>query len=315
MTAIPPTDTFSAADGRQRYSSAGPSQHNILTHRLHIHRSSQPSCNARNEAHPPVNTNEKQRDAGSILTEVDETFSEHVLAAIYRPPAIPDWGQLFQKWLQARRWWARDRGFNDPVLPELRLANVFDAWLQPRWPLLYNQGLSGPTEDPSRWIRLFDFWLLMPDTQELLSVQQPLSPTVQAPTNPTMIPAPIPIPIPSPPRPSTIRAIRRNTRNATSARTVVAIQQECEKRGGENEAIQRLEIVFPANTVVSRDALKVTRRSTRRSRSSTRNHQGYLEFAGRREGQHYCRLCGPVSKLWKNEKDLLNHVWNVHCDY
>lgn len=319
MTAIPPTDSFF----NSRRCSTRPTQvkqmtHNILTHRPQFHHQpSQPSCNAHNAAHSPVNTNTKKRHADSIVDGIDESLNEHALADICPPPAIPDWGPLFREWLQARRRWARDRGFSDPVLLGLLLSGAFNTWLQPQWPLLYNQDLRGPTEGASRWIRLFDFWLLMPCTQELLVIQQPLYPTVQAPTNPTnttMVPAPIPSgPGPNPRIPT--RGNRRDTRNATSLRTVVAIQQECEKRGGEAAAIQRLEVVFPANTVVSRDALKVTRRSTRRSRGSTRNHQGYLEFAGRREGQHYCRLCGLASKLWKNEKDLLNHVWNVHCDY
>lgn len=296
--------------------------HNVPTPRPQLHQPPQPSRNAHSEAQSPVNTNAGHRHTGSTVQEVDETFSEYALAAVYHLPAVPDWGQLFREWLQARRRWARDHRFNDPVLVGLLLARAFDAWLRPLWPLLYNQGLSGPTESRSRWIHLFDFWLLMRDAQELLMVQQPLSPTVRAPTHPTTHPAPIPILVPSIPLPSTpipTRASRRNVRNATSHRTVVAIQQECEKRGGEKEAIQKLETVFPANTVVSRDALKVTRRSTRRltrrSRGSMRNHQGYLEFVGRREVQHYCRLCGPSSKLWKNEKDLLNHVWNIHCDY
>lgn len=225
---------------------------------------------------------------------------------------------MFHRWLHARRRWALDRRLGDPVLLWYLLAVVFDAWLEPQWPLLYSQGLSGPAEDPSRWVRLFDFWLLTPSTQELLAVQQPLSPSAQAPTHPSTVPAPIPVPTPLPPRLSTpivARPTRRNIWNATSVHNVMAIQQECETRGGEWEAIQRLSVVFPANTVVSRDTLKVKRRSKRRSCGTTPNHHGYLEFAGRREGQNYCRLCGSASKLWKNEKDLLNHVWNVHCDY
>jgi len=155
----------------------------------------------------------------------------------------------------------------------------------------------------------------MPDTQRVLVVQhqQPLSPLVQT---SGIVSAPVPIPLP--PCLSTqipARASHRKTRNATSVRTVVAIQQDCEERGGEKEAIQRLEIVFPPDAAISRDALKLKGRSKRWLCGSTRNHRGYLEFAGRREGRHYCRLCGSVSKLWKNEKDLLNHVWNVHCNY
>jgi hypothetical protein len=313
---MPPTVSFSTVDRRQRHTSSGPCQvigttHSIPIHPLELHRYSQPP---HNRAHFALGTNDKQRDASSTLPEVDESFSEDILTAIYQPPAIPNWSQLFDKWLQARRRWMVDRGSDDPILLRLPLTGVFDAWLQPRWPLLHNQGLGDPIEDPSRWAHLFDFWLLMPDTQELLAVHQPLSPPVQAPTNLSIVPAPIP----SPAWPSTAiftRTSRRKSQNTVSVRTVVEIQQNCEKRGGEKGAIQKLEIVFPANIVVSRDALKVKKRSKGRLCGSTRNHYGYLEFVGPREGKHYCRLCGSASKLWKNEKDLLNHVWNTHCDY
>jgi hypothetical protein len=241
--------SFSTVESHLRYSSAGPSQvkrtiHSPSTYSPQLDRYSRSPYS---KAHPAARTDPRYRDVSSVVPEVDETC-KHVPTAIYHPPEIPNWSLLFHKWLQARRRWALDCGVDDPVPLELLLAGVFDAWLQAQWPLLHNQGLAGPTEDPSRWIRLFDFWLLMPVTQGLVVIQQPLSSLVQAPTNPSIVPTPILTPSASQPQPTTpifARVGHKKFRDMTSMRTVMEIQQECEERGGEKEAIQRLSIVFP----------------------------------------------------------------------
>jgi len=95
-----------------------------------------------------------------------------------------------------------------------------------------------------------------------------------------------------------------------STHTVQQIQHTCTVAGGDADAIQRLAVVFPPGGVVTRDALKVGRK-----RKSRVGHRGYQEFSGQVDGQWYCQLCDRIGgRTWKNEKDILNHVWNKHCD-
>ena len=80
-------------------------------------------------------------------------------------------------------------------------------------------------------------------------------------------------------------------------------------RGGwDAGATQCLEGAFPPGGVVTRSALKV------RKKSSVGYHD-YQEFSGMVDGLWCCRLCKRIGgRTWKNEKDILDHVWNTHCN-
>jgi len=92
-----------------------------------------------------------------------------------------------------------------------------------------------------------------------------------------------------------------------SALTVQQIQQACTVAGGDADAIQRPAVVFPPAGVTTSDALKV-------GRKSRMDHRGYQEFSVLVNGRWCCQLCNMLGRrTWKDEKDILNHVWNEHC--
>jgi len=205
-----------------------------------------------------------------------------------RPPPIPEWTEAFNKW--------QSQG----VFTGSIWAELFDAWLRPRWPLLHNQGLRDPVADPSRWTRLFTFW-----SHELMGLHAqehpplPMYPTTTSGAHPvqqsgssTTTPAPY--------------HSQSRIRNTTSRLTAAEIQQACTT--GEPAARDSITIMFPPNNPISRDDLK------KKPGGSAHSHRSYMVFVGLRGLRYYCRLCDIGRADWKNDKDLLDHIWNKHFD-
>ena len=252
---------------------------------------------------PPVVT------APSHLPLGAETFGAHTLAIIMNPPDIPLYGPLFLQWLQARRGWVigREGGGQFPIDPSI-LAQMFDKWLRKWWPLFHFLRLGAPGTHPSGWVGIFDFWFSNLPYEHISSPF--LSQTTPACT--------IPTPTASDQAPEVVSASlisaplatgsMKHYWNETSTLTVQHIQHTCTVAGGDPYAIQRLADVFPPGSVVSRDALKV-------GRKPRLGHHGYQEFSVLLDGRWYCLLCSMTGeRSWKNQKDILNHVWNDHCD-
>ena len=226
-----------------------------------------------------------QGDAASVISGVKERVSQPDLYSWLHPPPVFEWIEAFKEW---KAQWL----LTEPVLDEL-----FDVWFREHWPILHNQGLRDPVADPSRWAHLFDFWsrellilcaqdLLLPPYHTTTSVAHPAlrwSPS-------TTTPAP--------------RQRRRRTRNVISKRTAAEIQQACTE--GEPAARDSITVMFPPNSFVSRDDLK------QKPVRSAHSHRSYKTFVRLQGSRYYCRLCGPESSSWKNEKDLLRHVWTKH---
>ena len=261
-------------------------------------RSLPPQC-----AIPPAVT------APSHLPMIAETFGVRALNIIQNPPDIPLYDPLFLQWLQARCTWMIRQGRGDPFLvnPSL-LAQMFDKWLRQWWPLFHFLHLGAPETDPSGWVGIFDFWLLTLPYENFqspfLSQTTPAN-TITTPTAPYQAPE---VAIASPPSASLAPGSMKHYWNEMSTLTVQKIQHSCTVAGGDPDAIQRLAVVFPPGRVVTRDALKV-------GRKSRVDHRGYQEFSVLLDGRWYCLLCRmTVERSWKNQKDILNHVWNDHCD-
>ena len=210
------------------------------------------------------------------------------------PPDTPNYIPLFLDWIWARRAWMVRQGYTDPFhVGSFFLAQRFGEWLRQRWPLFHVLHVGAPGTNPSGWAAIFDFWLIN---------QHPVSSSHATPDDAgTVVTAPS-VPVAS--------AATKHYRNKTSALTVAQIQHACTVAGGEAGAVARLAAVFPPGSAVARDTLTVRR-------GLTAGHRGYQEFAGLRDrdGRWYCRLCGITgSRTWKNHKEILNHVWNTHCD-
>jgi hypothetical protein len=205
-----------------------------------------------------------------------------------QPPPVPDWSKNFNEWHPQLM-------VDGPLWIE-----SFDRWLQPRWPLLHNQGLRDPVTDPSRWDRLFALWwkeLLVFLSQE----PQQSPPLPSRPSEAHHVPQPsASMTAPAP------RQSRRRFRNTHSRLTAAKIQETCS--GGEPAAVNSITVMFPSNSPVLREDLK------KKPRGSAYNNLSYASFVGLRGLRYYCRLCGATSSDWKNEKELLNHVWNTHFD-
>jgi len=196
------------------------------------------------------------------------------------------------------------QGRSDPLLigPSF-LAQMFDRWIQQWWPLFDLLRIGTPGTNPSGWVGIFDLWFSTLST-EYTSYPSPPQKTsedvYQAPELAIAGPASTPLESRN----------KKHYRNEMSTLTLRQIQQTCTEAGGDADAIQRLAAVFPPGDVVMRDALKVGRK-----RKSRVGHRGYQEFSGQVDGQWYCQLCNRIGgRTWKNEKDILNHVWNQHCD-
>ena len=216
------------------------------------------------------------------------------------------YGALFLQWLHTRRAWMVNQGYGDPFLVDPSLsAQRFDEWARQWWPLFHFLGLG---TNPSGWAGIFDFWLIS---------QQPgyLSPVSSSHTMPedagTVVTAPYQAPLVATASPAPVPLPGRNRRyyqNKTSTLTVQQIQHGCTIAGGEADAIERLAVVFPSGSAVTRDTLKV-------GRGPRARHRGYQDFTRLLDGRWYCRLCKMTgARTWKNQKEMLNHIWNTHCN-
>ena len=213
---------------------------------------------------------------------------------------------LFLHWLQARRAWIVSQGYGDPFLIHaLYLAQRFDEWVRRWWPLFHFLRVGTPVTNPSGWAGIFDFWFITLHSDHISASHTTPANTSTAPTAPYQAPS---VAIASPASASLASRKKKHYRSETSRLTVEQIQHRCTVAGGEAEAIQRLTVVFSSGSVVARNALIVGRRPTA-------DHRGYQEFTGPLDGRWYCRLCKMMgARTWKNEKDILNHVWNEHCN-
>jgi len=220
------------------------------------------------------------------------------------------------------------RGLGTPLLCRPIWVRVFGEWLQ-----LHPQ-LS--TVLPQCWNEVFDLWLqalLKPDVQGLDASHAPTHESTGSSVFSTSPPATantpdVSSPCPAPPS----RKNRKRNPNAISRLTVPEIQDSCRKNGVEEIVIARIATVFP--DVVTREHLKLAGQPGT-SAGDSRDHLGYMEFAERcmvslksvkkrRSGtgtgagqvqRYHCKLCGPPKNpRWKNSKDLLDHVWDTHCN-
>jgi len=213
---------------------------------------------------------------------------------------------LFLLWLHTRREWIIGQGYRDPLLvgPAL-LAQMFDWWLPRWWPLFHILCIGAPETNPSSWIGIFDFWFVT------LSTEHPPSPSLLQTTPPNACAISTDshqasdLAISSPVSTPSASRSKKHYRNEMSALTVKQIQQACTVAGGDADAVQRLAVVFPPGGVITRGALKVGRM----------DHRGYQEFSELVNDRWCCQLCNMLGRrTWKNQKDILNHVWNEHCD-
>ena len=244
---------------------------------------------------PPTAARANQQEVLHGRRPEVEVSSNQMLNNILHDP-------LFLQWLRARRAWMINQGCDDPLLigPSV-LAQLFDAWLRKWWPLFHSLALGVPATNPYGWVNIFDFWFVTVHSGYISSP----SPSQTTPADASATPT-VPYQAPAMVRPaSAFSANRRHYRHETSTLTVGQIQDRCTIAGGEVDAIARLAAVFPPDSAVARDTLTV-------GRKPRGGHRGYQEFTGLRDGRWYCRLCG--AHKWKNEKEILNHVWNAHCD-
>ena len=234
--------------------------------------------------------------------EVEGGFGEDPLTSIWHPQGMPKYDYLFFQWLHARRAWMISQGCLDPWLVDPPLDVVFGAWLRKFWPLFHFLGLGTPETNRSGWVGTFDFWFI--DAGYIMS---PLS-SHTTPANPGAI---LTIPYHTPamtiasPASATSASGVPHYRNEESTLTVEKIQHNSTTAGGEKDAVNRLALVFPPGSVVTREALKVVGKP----RGGPR---GYYEFTEQRHGLWQCLLC--CARSYINKKDLLDHVWNTHCD-
>ncbi len=205
------------------------------------------------------------------------------------------YGLWFLRWLRTRCAWASNQGSGHPVLNASVLAKTFQLWLNQWWPTYHCLFIYPRDTNPSDWIDIFDFWYISLGTEPIPSSSSPhIMDSHQAPSRA----------IASTVSTSFTTRSKKHYRNEVSTLTVHQIQAACTAAGGDADAIQRLAVVFPPGGVIMRDSLKVGR-----------GHHGYQEFSELVHGRWYCRLCKRIgSRTWKNEKDVLNHVWNKHCD-
>ena len=293
---LPPPLSHDSASG-----STGPSQTINRNQNAHLSHSGQPPSHSL----PPP-----RHDVLVSTTAPDQATGAFVINATnIMVPDVPIYDNLFLQWLHARRSWMINQGCNDPFLVgHSFLAQVFDRWLQQWWPLFHSLRIGTPETNPSSWISIFDFWFIALSTEHTPSPSQPQT----IPTNSNVPPmdtyqAPEQG-IAGPSSTSLASQNKKHYRSEMSTLTVQQIQDACFEVGGEADAIQRLAAVFPPVGVITRDALKVSRRPRV-------NHRGYQEFSGQVDGRWYCRLCKRIGgRTWKNEKDILNHIWNEHCD-
>ena len=247
--------------------------------------------------------------APSHLPMGGEIFGGNTLNTILNPTDIPIYDHLFLQWLQARRGWIIRQGRGDPFLVgSSLLAQNFDKWLRQWWPLFHFLRLSAPGTNPSGWIGIFDFWFITIPDEHISSPSLPQTVPDITSTAPTASDQAPDVAIASPASARLATGSMKHYWNETSMLTVQQIQHACTVAGGDPSAIQRLAVVFSPGSVVTRDALKV-------GQKPRVGHHGYQEFSVLLDGRWYCLLCRMTGeRSWKNQKDILSHVWNDHCD-
>lgn len=173
--------------------------------------------------------------------------------------------------------------------------------------LMPRVGLLGT--NPSGCVRIFDFPLTNLSTDHVPSHSPPpitLTNASYTPTDRNQAPK---LANASPASASLSGRDKKHYRNEMSTLSVQEIQGACTMGSGADAgAIQCLAVVYPLGGAFTRSALKVCKRSSV-------GHHGYQEFSGLVDGRWYCRLCKRIGGCtWMNEKDILDHVWNTHCD-
>jgi len=250
-----------------------------------------------------------QYHVSAMLTDssqVQEAFDGYTAEIVF-----PDVSPLFLQWLHACRAWMISQGCSDPLLvgPSF-LAQMFNRWLQQWWPLFSLLRIGTPGTNPSGWVGIFDLWfsaLSIEHTSPPSPSQKTSGSASDTPAEASQAPELAIAGLASTPPES---RNKKHYRNEMSTLTVQQIQHTCTVAGGDADAIQQLAAVFPPGGVVTRDALKVGRK--RKPRVGDR---GYQKFSGQVGSRWYCQLCNRIGgHTWKNEKDILNHVWNQHCD-
>ena len=239
-----------------------------------------------------------------------EAIGGYPLDFILNPPGIPMYGHLFPQWLQARRAWMISRGYGDPfVIGPRYLAEMFHAWLQQYWPLIHLIRIGTPVTNLSGWTGIFDFWFIALHTNHISSAPSSHTTPANTSTAPTVPYHPPSVAITSPASASSASRNNKHHGSETSALTLQQIQDGCTAAGGATAAIQRLATVFPSGRAITRGALTVDRKARA-------DHRGYQEFTGQlRNGRWRCLLCKEAdTQTWKNQKDILNHVWDKHCN-
>jgi hypothetical protein len=269
-------------------------------------------------------------DLGNTIQEDQNDF---YFQTPTHPSVNPDWLRPFNEWLQTRRQQMMSvQGLGDPILCRCVWVRVFGGWFQLRQ-LLSSQSFADLPDRRRCWNDVFDLWLqslLKPDMPELDNPYTSICPTVSADFLTPLLITPHTPGTSSPYSTTPVRKDRKRILNVVSRFTPQQIQEACRKDGVEESVIARIAVVFP--DVVSRLHLMLVRRPGS-SAGDQRDHQGYMEFAGRcmvdsknvkrrKSGtgagqvpRYYCKLCGPViHPRWKNSKDILRHVWDTHCD-
>lgn len=277
--------------------------------------------------YPAINATTTPSDIGN---EAENNFCTQTPT---HPSVNPDWLQPFNEWLSTQRQQVMAvQGLGDPTLCRSVWVRVFGGWLQ-LLQLLSSQGFGDLPVRRRCWNDVFDIWLqhlLKPDTPGLDNSYTSISPTSSAGFSTPLPTTPHTPDVSSSYSTTPARKDRKRTLNVVSRFTPQEIQGMCRKNGVEESIIARIAVVFP--DVVSRMHLMLVRRRGSPA-GDQRDHQGYMEFAGRRMvdpenvkrrkagtgvGQvqrYYCKLCGPGKfARWKNSKDLLGHVWDTHCD-
>ena len=309
-------------------------QQHIETHQSHTFGDSEQYAE-HTSLYPPANPSVTSSGLENTTQETGQGFRGQTST---HPSILPDWLQPFDEWLPTRKQWVMSvRGLGDPLLCRSIWIRVFGEWLQLHQ-LLSSQGIGALTVLPHCWNDVFDLWLqylLSPDTQG----PDPSHTQASAPPSASLSAFPASRPT-TPHTPdmgsshttSPTRKGCKSIPNAVSKFTLQEIQEACRRNEADESDIARLAVVFP--DVVSRDCLMLTRRPST-SAGDKRDHQGYMEFAGRcmvsledvkkrgrgtggtNAGQvqrYYCKLCGAAKRpRWKNSKDLLGHVWDTHC--
>jgi len=284
--------------------------------------------------HPAADATGSSSNIGSTIQETEQVSYGHTLE---HPSVIAEWLQPFNEWLPTRQHQMMStQGLGDPLACRSIWARVFGQWFQ-LYQLSSGRGFGDLTVPPHywNWDALFESWLqqlLNPDVQGLDASHVSAHATISTGSSDSSTSPPatsntldVTSRCPTPPG----RKARKRIPNAVSRFTIPEIQESCRRSGAEESVIARIAVVFSG--IATREQLKLAGK-----RGDQRAHQGYMEFAERcmvnlgsvnkrksRTGgtgtgqvqRYHCKLCGPPERpRWKNSKDLLDHVWDTHCD-